>query len=279
MQFRLDCNLLLRSGFCFSIAMSALVISRGANADLVISHSGSANPTTEGWTQTQPGVNVTVGAINDGGTPAWFVDDSDGASTGALLLYTKNLTTTQVADAAAIGWTLSTTIRVPSTSRPGDFSSPAVAYQGSTTQWAMGFNVINGDTVVQLITGFSNISTGAQSTGGPTYTLSGISTYNTFDLRYDPSSLSADLFVNGVERISNYTGRSSVSATPNVLWGAGSFPDIGRGNFNAVSFNIAAIPEVSSFLLAAAAGLVTLSASRVKSLLNAWRRSAKSTGD
>jgi hypothetical protein len=48
-----------------------------------------------------------------------------------------------------------------------------------------------------------------------------------------------------------------------VAWGGGSALDIGQGNFSAVSFNIAPVPEVSSFLAVAVAGLLSIAVRRL----------------
>jgi hypothetical protein len=216
----------------------------------VASHVGSADPTTEGWGTFGSGTGVAVGPIVDGATPAWFVDDTSNA-TDSLFIYTKFLTPMEVADASAIGWTLTTTLRVPSSNFANLSVSPSVTFNDGDKQWLMGFEVFGGNTEVQLLTSF-----GANTTG-PAYTESGTSSYNTFQLRYDPVSDTADLFVNGIERISNHPGRPLIS-TPALAWGGSYGPDIGRGNFNAVSFEIAPIPEVGSFLLVGVAGLLAL---------------------
>jgi hypothetical protein len=77
--------------------------------------------------------------------------------------------------------------------------------------------------------------------GIPDFALEGAGDgYHLYQLRYDPVSASADLFVDGVERLSNYFGVPGINV-PRVGWGAGGGPGTGQGNFAAVRF--AVVPE------------------------------------
>ncbi len=229
---------------CLGVACAVTQVAGEARASIVASHSGSADPTTEGWTANPFGGGVPVGPIVDEGTPAWFVDDTNST---AGYFYRRNVTALEVVDAATIGWTLTTTLRVPSSERAGLSASPFVAYSDGVKIWHMGFDVVAGATVVQLVSTFSPDPVNS-TTNGPRYMLSGPSAYNTFELRFDPGSATADLFIDGVERISDHAGWVQ-SDIPSVNWGAGSSTDIGLGHFNAVSFTIApvvAVPEAGA---------------------------------
>jgi hypothetical protein len=260
--------------FCLGVAaVSALSIAPATDASIVAQHEGSSDPLIEGWTTWGPGFSVSVGGINDGGTPAWMVNDSSTA-VNTFLFYRRPLTLAEATDAAAIGWNLSTTIRVPSSTRPEDSFSPAVHYYDGATNWTMGFNVDSGNTVVQLVNGYSNFANSVETTLGPKYTLTGNSIYNKFELRFDPLSSTADLFINGVERISNYAGITDGNlfgppGARHVQWGALSQTDSGHGNFNAVSFEInsAVVPECTSLViwsLLTCVGFIVGSALRAK---------------
>jgi hypothetical protein len=115
----------------------------------------------------------------------------------------------------------------------------------------MGFDSSSGNTTVQLITAFGLFL----DTSGPTFTLTGTSSYNQFDLYYNPNSMTADLFVNGILRISNYAGLS-LADPPRVEWGAAASLDAGRGNFNSVLFQTT-VPEAGSALLIACLAAVS----------------------
>jgi len=242
--------------FCATlVGVIGLGTAQVAFAVIFAQHLGDADPTTEGWTAV-PGSSSTVGAIDDGGTPAWFVDDASLAG-GTFYYYRRSLTPSEVAAAAnPSGWTLSTTIRVPSTQRTDYSFSPGVDYRDGAKIWAMSFDVVNGNTQVQLISGINNQGTGADGTSGPIFTVAGTSTYNTFELRYDPITLTADLFVNGVEQISNFAGWNLIES-PGVFWGSLSSIDAGRGHFNAVTF-MTTVPEAGGLLLMGGAGVLSL---------------------
>jgi hypothetical protein len=68
----------------------------------------------------------------------------------------------------------------------------------------------SGDTVVVLPSSV-NASGPSQSVvaPGPSYTLVGSgNSYHTYQLAYDPNTQSADLFVDGIQRIENYLGHT-----------------------------------------------------------------------
>jgi hypothetical protein len=213
-----------------------------AQAAIIVQHSGSADPTTEGWTAVIPPSGLTVGpVINDlgSGFDAWMVDDNSIAATGG---YNVIPTGAQVAQASAQGWILRTRLRVVDATAL--MQDVCAIYRDGAISWDMRFGrELDGDPIVQLLTSLS---------GGPTFTLQGAgNTYNLWELRYDPVAGSADLFVNGVEQISNYTGFSIAQTF--VIWGAASTADTGQGNYNLVQFEIVdqaqVVPEPSSLTL------------------------------
>jgi hypothetical protein len=67
-------------------------------------------------------------------------------------------------------------------------------------------------------------------------------------LVYDPIAHSADLFVDGIERLSDFTGFSYTTDT-SVGFGSGSSSDTGQGNFGSVQFEVNTVPEPSSAVL------------------------------
>jgi hypothetical protein len=230
--------------FCRSaLAGLAFVLAVVTNAEggIIFQHSGSANPTTEGWTAVIPLLGgIAVGPVlNDlgSGFDAWMVDDNSNTASGG---YNVVPTAAQVGQASTQGWVLRARLRVvDATALKQDVSA---IYRDGATSWDMRFGIeADGDPIVQLVT----------LTGGPTFTLQGAgSTYNLWELRYDPGAGSADLFVNGIERISNYTGFSIAQTF--VIWGAASSADTGHGNYNLVQFEIfdqAVVPEPATLAL------------------------------
>ncbi len=251
-----------RLAICICFALAALLPSRDAKATLVASHVGSADPATEGWSPSSPTLPAgqSVGPINDAGTPAWFAND---ANTSSGYFYSKTVTPTQVADANSIGWRLSVTLRVPDTGDIRFQRSPFVSFTDGVTDWFVGFERADADTLVRTF------EFQGDSDMGPSYTVpGGTAAHVTYTLQKAPGSPTAQLFVNGIERISDYTGATLAPADiglRRVAWGGGSALDIGQGNFSAVSFDIAPVPEAGSFLVVGLAGLLAVVIRRLSS--------------
>jgi len=76
-----------------------------------------------------------------------------------------------------------------------------------------------------------------QINGQQSYTLQGAgSTYHSYSLVYDPFEQNADLFIDGIERISNVTGEAQPLATPFIFWGSGDSISTGNANYATVEF-------------------------------------------
>lgn len=227
---------------CFSLSALA-----PANATVIISHLGANDPTTEGWTQNGSDPLVNVGpSINDGGTglDAWIVDDN-GTSSGDFTSYSASLTAPEVTEAFSRGWILSGTIRVADANDSLDQAISLLLNTGTQRYHLTFGSDSDGDAIVQVC------ETGLCESGdGTSFTSEGLgSAFIEYELIYNPIAGNADLFVNGVEQISDYTGIAS--ATPaRVLFGSSSSNDTGDGRFNAVQFTIVPTPSaVFSILL------------------------------
>ena len=101
---------------------------------------------------------------------------------------------------------------------------------------------------------------GAQTSSGPFGVFEidgGAGDYHDYSLVYDPIAGSADLFVDGIERISDYTG--TPIAFSRVAWGAGADNGTGEANFQSVTFETdsVAVSEPGA-LIVFAAGLAGL---------------------
>ena len=74
---------------------------------------------------------------------------------------------------------------------------------------------------------------------------------------YDPDTGTADLFVDGVEKVSNFAGRDNSSYDLNrILWGANGSASTGHANYNLIELEI--LPEPASLAILAAGGLLVL---------------------
>jgi hypothetical protein len=203
--------------------------------------------------------------LNDSGFDAWAVDD-DSTANGSYLYYVQTPTDAEIADAVALGWTLRTRLRVvdvPDTAVTILDASVSLEYSDGSTRYTVVFGSdADGDPMVTLITGQStSTSFTLEGTGGG---------YHLYELVFDPVAGSADLFVDGVERISDYAGHTFQLGAKHVSFGGGSSPDTGHGRSNLVEFTVAsepsppAVPSLSpQALLVLSAGLLQVAALRL----------------
>ena len=235
-----------RHPISLALAWSLLLGTASSHALILIQHQGANSPTgSEGWILGASGGGVLTGPIDDAGTPAWFTDDNSTAN-GSVAIFEYHLTNDELTDVQNNGWETSARLRIVDGPANGQ-GSTFFGFSHETTGFLVLFGQqADGDPVVYPFqTGFS----------GPSYVLEGAgSGYHTFSLVYDVSSGSADLFADGVELASDYTGYS-LSGGGYVSWGAASGGLTGQGNFNQVSFSsvpeIGATPVVCAMALAA----------------------------
>jgi len=213
-----------------------------ANANTTfISHSGSTDPTTEGWSAS--GTSTLGSAVNDGGVNAWAVNDN---SSSAALLYLTNVTSSAEAFNES-GWSLDVTLRATDTGNANDFTRYVdFADSYSNTYWGMDF--------------------GSTAEGYTTVTLRGSALshsftdtdYHSLSLVYDTVAGSASLYIDGASTaaLTGYTGFSSTISTGLIRWGSLSGGATGSANYSAVSFST--IPEPSVTVLASALAVIGL---------------------
>ncbi len=198
--------------------------------DVVVEHVGSRRPTTEGWRNLlPPDPLVCEGPLEaDGPTmiPAWYIDDNAGYDGGALC-YQRELAPAEVDAAVRGGWVLRARLRVVDV--PSEVSDCVrVSLFDGRRYWALLFgSETNGDPVVRLP---------EQDRGGPSVTVAG-SGYHLYELRYDPQTDAATLFVDGAKRIGTFAGQEWPVA-PSVRWGSGDSQGRGQGNYNLVQFEV-----------------------------------------
>lgn len=246
-------------------AVAALLLPLSASAAVVFQHHGASDPTGEGWAQTGPlggaGPIAEGPVVNDSGYDAWAVDD-DSTSNGSYLYFTQTPTDTQISDAAALGWALRSRLRVvdvPDTAATILDASVSLEYADGARRYTLVFGSdTDGDPIVTLITG--------QSTG-TSHTLEGTGGgYHLYELVFDPVAGSADLFVDGVEQISDYGGHTHQAGVKRVSFGGASSPDTGHGRYNLVEFTVfsEAVPSLSPpAILVLSSGLLAIGARRL----------------
>ncbi len=227
------------------LLLAILMAGINANAAVIHSHSGLTNPTLEGFTLVNPG-NVTVGpVVNDMGFDAWGMDHSSG---GTSFYQSGGLSVGDKALIASQGWTLSLRARVVNDS--SFIHNVFATLDTGTRRFDLTLSLnSSGDTTAHLI----ETVVSAQNTPGQTYSLTGSgSQYHLFQLQFDPISQTADLFIDGIERISNYDGHTDFVSNRGLFWGAANGS---QGNFNLVTLesgqtvSLAAVPEPSTLTL------------------------------
>jgi len=232
----------------FFVVLMATALSSGTAAafTVVIEHLDHTNPGTEGWATVGGAVGVTAGPVaNDLGTgiDAWSVDDPTTAP-NSVLFYEFTPTGSDLVDASTNGWSYEVTLRVVDTPENPDRATFA-DFISDATRWRMDFGSnSSGDPIVLLQTGVSGVDD-----IGTTFTLvGGGSGYHTYELRYDPALATADLYIDGIEYVSDYPGMSDTTAGPRITFGAGQATETGHGHFSLARFTIesAAVPSISA---------------------------------
>jgi hypothetical protein len=218
---------------CYCVLTVALVLGvmSTSHAAVLIDHNGSTDPTTEGWSFFTSGPAAATGPINDAGTNAWFTDDNNSSALGG---YALNITPSQALDARTNGWVMRTTAREADPN--ANYSSTAIEFR-------------DGVSAFQVRIGSDSVGDPVVWAGSSSYTLiGGAGAFHDFAVVFDPVSLTADVFADGLEIIPNWTGGSAGSLN-RIFWGAGSSSATGEGRFAYVDFEI--LPEPSSLILVA----------------------------
>ena len=227
----------------FSIALqtnpatAAFSIEYQASADPI-----TADPTTQGFIpEYWRGSLATESIADDLGYPAWSISTLTQDTVFAYI--SGALTADQKADISNQGFTLTLRARVLQGIAPAYDAGYNTVIGGAVLELesthydlALGINS-SGNTVAVLLTNHGYCGPGGSLCGYGPYTLND-SGYHTYDLVFNPLTQSAILFIDGVERISGYTGSGAVSLNRGLLFGVNSG---GGMNFNLVRLTSPAI--------------------------------------
>ncbi|MEN3942377.1 PEP-CTERM sorting domain-containing protein [Prosthecobacter sp. SYSU 5D2] len=232
----------------FFLLVSLIALPLGSAASTVLlSHSGSANPTTQGWSRASTS-NVVAGAYNDNGREVWRVYDAGLTTSANNLNYSGTLNAATVASVMDSGWELSATLRVPEDDPDHSIAMAAgsniwigfIINETDTNRraWAFMFGrAENGDTLV------STYGSGTPRTLAPGY--------HDYSMVYDPATALVTVSIDG-EFWKTYAGASSSSnGTQQVYWGDNSgqtSTQPGRAAYYE-SVQFASVPEPSRLLL------------------------------
>jgi len=189
-------------------------------------HLGANNPTGEGFALVTSGAGGTASSIpNDGGVAAWATQ----VGAGGTLWYSGQLSSASLAQS---DWILSVNMRVLQ-SGPS-FENSFVQVRTNDYIYSLWFAAqADGDPLVRA---------GAFARG-PVFVMEGAGAgYHDYQLRYSYAAGNAELWVDGLMRLSGITssGQSGISV---LQWGEGQAGP-SRAHWNSVSFQV--VPEPSS---------------------------------
>lgn len=235
------------------LALSACILlwpCAAHSATVLFSHTGSADPTTEGWSRSATTTTITGTAYDDDGTAVWKVTDPGYSTGGTGMYYGATMNSTILSNAMTTGWELSATLSIP-TDDPN--SNEAWTTNGNTwlgfianesagvrRYWALVFGrAANGDTLV------------AANGSGPTKTLA--PGYHDYSMVYDPVTAKVTISIDGEVWQTGYVGSTTGIGSNSVYWGdnsAQSTTITARSTYyESVQFSVGVVPEPSRLFL------------------------------
>jgi hypothetical protein len=233
-----------------------------AKADLIASHQGATDPTTEGFGLWPFNGGISTSAIsNDMGLPAWSITSTPPGSQQAA--YNATLSAAQESALLTQGFTVSLEARAVSGavySTPTNEPTAATILGLSTVRYDLELGLdANGNTIAILANSVGLNGDGSFNIPGASVTVSG-NGYHLYQLAYNPVSQTADLFIDGVDRIQGYQGHSEGNLFAGFYFGA---LDHGTANFNLAQLEtgldiVGAVPEPSTMFLGGAGALLWL---------------------
>ncbi|MDR1282925.1 MAG: hypothetical protein LBK99_19195 [Opitutaceae bacterium] len=218
----------------FAAMVAMVAITTIAPAQVLVSHTGAADPTSEGWTATG---TASLGSANNAST-AWSINDS----TNGSLHYDRALSTDEQTNAASAGWILSVTIVVTDSSNTHNFTRYVDFVDAvNKARWGLDFGSDANGNINVFLRGTEK-SVQLPDTNA-----------HTFSLVYNPSggtggSGSASLFIDGsaTASLTDYTGNKDASISSSLIrWGSTATNPTGSADYLAVSFAITTIPETA----------------------------------
>lgn len=218
-----------------ALAVAAVTASLTSSvpADVIFEHSGSTNPASEGWiVDAGPGVDT-----GPTGGRAWFVDDPS-SEAGSAVLHFRTLSPCQETRIDQVGWTLRACVRIDD---PDAVHSIFAGYNTGSRRYDLWLSSTPSDDPVALL----QLGNGPCGPTGTPFTLLDGGTpchdadFHLYELVFDPVAGTADLLVDGVERVSDHAGHTlGLGNYAGVVWGAGSSCADGYAEFALVQFEI-----------------------------------------
>jgi len=241
---------------CVTVSVWVLTCGPGiAKAQIVLQHTGSNDPKTEGWNlASNPGANAgPVTNDQNTGLDAWSLGFASNSNSSTAQFYYNAVAIPNAA--LTNGWEFTTNVRFAATPSNSlvlfDINLPPHA-AGETD--ASGYSLLfrpdlQGHVTYQL----SSSLVGGTPVGGPVYAgppiqLPNPTDYHLFQIQFDAGTGSADLLVDGAMKASNFVGIPGSLTVVN--WGIqaqGSSPIEGQINASLVQFSV--VPEPSGQVL------------------------------
>lgn len=179
-----------------------------AQAAVIHSFTGTSAPNTQGWST--PGGVTSGAAVTDLGQSAWQMTGNDCCG-----YWFQGLSSAQWTDAFDRGWSLSGTVRTTGTAGTG-YLVLDVPGGGSLNRFDLSF----GNDGANGWAGLSSFFDAANPALKTTFT---DNDYHLLDMRYDPLTGSASLWVDGLLVLSGYTGHTQFREGHGPLFGASGF--------------------------------------------------------
>jgi hypothetical protein len=227
-----------------------------ASAMVIAEHTGSNDPAGGSDTTLWSSNGVLAGTPVAGPPAAWQIDDPNNGS----LEYIATPSSGDLASATADGWKFSFNLRV-NNQNDGDNRGNTVLDQsiwGEYDNAAAGTSYYlswGSDANGAPIVGVNTI--GANS--GQMFTLTGADNtqFHLYELVSAPSASKADLYVDGVLRISNIPSLGNSSYT-GIYWGSGDSVGTGSADYNLVRLATLPVPEPATLSLLGLGGAMLL---------------------
>lgn len=223
----------------------------------VVLQAGATDPAANGWTIQGAGHGMAAGPVfDDLGLQAWCIADNSSAA-GSSLAYKYPIDPTDLARAQQIGWILRAEVRLPQfPDAIGDAGSTIFEFADGQRSYRVALGTDDdGDPLVQLVGGPSLAAQSPVAIPDPAN-----SQYHLYELRFNPATGLANLWIDGALALVGYEGVGATSG--HILFGSTSDSDTGVGLWHRVEWEVTPVPEPSSFALAAASALGMFLAAR-----------------
>jgi PEP-CTERM motif len=226
-----------------------------ASGQIIAQHSGSNDPTTEHWAPAPTGsfAPITAGPVtNDlnNGIDAWSLALPGTPTNSISAEYFAGSSQANTNAALINGWELTANLRFPGPLQSKGLFFVDILFAGiDPSCYELIFAPGQDGLDYRLM---DSIDSQIVQSPGPLILLPDPTDYHLFQLRYDSASKSANLFVDGVQEVSNFRGGFSEGSSTSVEWILfRSGTDSVASQVNVNLLQLAVVPEPSTLTLLA----------------------------